>query len=134
MSDILEEAVSVKNFLASLGLGKKEPKEKSDSSLKSKAEAVAQSILKASGVKYHKKGQKKREDGYSFQYAIEQEKKEYLVKCFVIFGTGHFSMTIWDAEGQDLMQVVTIGYIPKYSRAMEVIGKQRVEAFLAEQK
>jgi hypothetical protein len=65
---------------------------------------------------------------------VSHNKKEYLVKCFVIFGTGHFSMTLWDADGQNLMQVVTIGYIPKYARAMEVIGKQRVEAFIAEQK
>ena len=134
MNDILDEAISVKNFLASLGLGKKEPKEKSDSSLKQKAEATAQAILKGAGLKYDKKGLKKREDGHSFHYVIAADKQKYLVKCFVIFGTGHFSMTLWEEDGQDLLQVITIGYLHKYARAMEVVGKQRIEAFFAERK
>lgn len=133
MSDILDEAISVKNFLAALGLSK-EPKEKTPASLKQKAEGVAESILKSSGFKYDKRGQKKREDGHSFQYVLKADKKPYLIKCFVIFGTGHFSMTLWDGEGQDLLQVITIGYISKYARAMEVVGKQRITAFFAEQK
>jgi hypothetical protein len=135
MSDILDEAISVKNFLASLGLAKKqEPKEPPQSTLKNKAESVAKSILKEVGVKYHKKSQKKREDGYSFHLTFTHNKKEYLVKCFVIFATGHFSMTLWGEDGQDLMQVVTIGYLPKNARAMEVVGAQRLEVFFAEQK
>lgn len=136
MSDILEEALSVKNFLSALGLSTKtaEPDERSASTLKQKAETLARAILKDSGFKYDKKGQKKREDGHSFQFVLKKDKKEYLIKCFVIFATGHFSMTLWSEDGQDLLQVITIGFVPKYMRAMEVIGKQRIEAFMAEQK
>ena len=134
MSDILDEAISVKNFLASLGLAKPEkaPKEQAPSSLRQKSESVLTSILKEAGLKYHKKGQKKREDGHSFQYVIKDGEKEYLAKCFVIFATGHFTMSLWSADGQDLLQVIGIGYIPRQAKAMEVVGTQRLKAFFSE--
>ena len=124
--DVLDEAVNLKGFLASLWSSKPK-KPMSSAALREKAETVISGILKSSKFKARKRNLKKQLDGQSYRIELLDGKKPvHLLKGFLNYETGHFGLSLWTADGQDLLQIVTIGYLQKYARAMEVVGISRM--------
>lgn len=123
----LEEAQGLRGFLDKLGLFVK--KQESPQKAKSKAEDLAESILKGAKLKYHKSVVKKGVDGHAFRYKVEHAGQKYLVKCYVVYESQHFSMTIWSDDGQNMEQVVAVGYL-KYIHALKAAAKARISEWM----
>jgi len=93
-----------------------------------KALKLVESILKQCKLRYHL-SKEKGEEGTVFRHQITIDKEHYVLKSYIISGSGHLSSVLWDKSENDFLVVVTIGYIKDYY-ALIAFGRQRLKAWM----
>ena len=111
--------------------GKKSP-EKEAAKTESKAEKLIQTILKQLNIKYHLEKEDGSE-GIVFRHYLTINKRHYVLKSYVIKDSQHLSAVLWDEDEENLLIVMTIGYLKDYY-ALIAFGRQRLRAWMEEER
>lgn len=126
------ESFNILNVLHGLvksGSDKKDSDAKTRTKDERQANELVENVLKSLKLKYHGYKKEKGKEGYLFRYIVEIGNDEYVVKSYLIYDTGYFSMCLWSRDEQDLVQVVTLGYMKNYY-TMRSIAKERLKQWL----
>lgn len=130
----LHEVSLLRKFLRGLGDGgddRKKKKETDDNELSPEAferqvKKIILSIIRSARGKRGRTGKKRGATGTMLVYHISVSGKKYLLKTYMIPSSGYVYMTLWDDTEQDLLSVITLGYLPDDEDEIVAKGKQRL--------
>lgn len=107
----------------------KPSRKKTHEVLAKESEDLVSDVLKHLKLKYHLGKKEKSTDGYLFRHIVRVDKKEYVIKSYLIFDTEYFSACIWSKDQQNLLHVMTIGFM-KDAAALKSVAKERLKKWI----
>jgi hypothetical protein len=125
---VLLEVQALKNLLGSL-FGKSKAKVDvtavSPSSIEKQAKEIIEKIIQGSKAKIEKTERKKSAEGILLRYHVSVASKRYTLKCYIVFESRYFNLTLWSGDGQSLLDVLAIGDLKQRYR-LQAIGQIRL--------
>ena len=86
-------------------------------------------VLKAEKLRYHEKKKERDAGGCLFRFSVEANQTSYVLKSYLVYDTGYFSLTFWSADERHLEHVATLGYLKNHLIARG-IAKERLKQWL----
>lgn len=137
LSELLRESKILNDIAKSLGLfsGTDQKMVKAaakNQRLKSSPEKEAKKAIKkildeiGADVKKTERHVSQTDENVMLRYFIELDKKDYVLKVYIIAMTGHMSAVLWKENEMDIVGVVTAGYTRNYHQ-LTVIGVHSIK-------